>query len=153
MHRSVVDGGFAPDVLHYVDLTALRPVYAVDIGAEHPKGRPHSLPFGKFDACFDLAVLDFVFPLSLQPRGRVLARRRLASFDDQIPGTIEIGIFARIGVVLEFLVAPTACAGVVNPLGGIRSGTSGPVKFVCPDKPPIGVLREGATGEKRRAGN
>src|SRR5579872_3150274 len=79
MHRSVVDGGFAPDVLHYVDLTALRPVYAVDIGAEHPKGRPHSLPFGKFDACFDLAVLDFVFPLSLQPRGRVLARRRLAA--------------------------------------------------------------------------
>src|SRR6266850_6848979 len=52
MHRRRL----ATDILHNINLTAPGPTDFIDIFAEHPKCRPHTLPRRNLDARFEPAI-------------------------------------------------------------------------------------------------
>src|SRR6266581_5216271 len=56
VERSVNRAGFSPDVFHDVDFAALWPPIRGDVVAEHPKGGPHPLSCGDFNARFESSV-------------------------------------------------------------------------------------------------
>src|SRR5215469_8022208 len=73
--RAVHGSGLFADVFHDVDFAAPGPAGGRDVVAEHPKSRPHSLPFRDFDASFKAAVSLGEKPLGLEPSGSVVVRR------------------------------------------------------------------------------
>jgi hypothetical protein len=52
-----MDGqGLAPDLFHDVDLAAARPSDIADVIAQHPEGRPNSLPVRQLDPSFKTTI-------------------------------------------------------------------------------------------------
>src|SRR5260370_7816331 len=77
MQGSVNGARLLPDIFHDVDFAALRPAIVSDIVAEHPEGRPHSLPRGNLDSRFDAAIGLAEKPLGFQTRRGVIPRYAL----------------------------------------------------------------------------
>jgi hypothetical protein len=47
------------DILHNVGLAAIGPGHArIDVGSQHPKGRPDSVAIGHLDPGFHIAILE-----------------------------------------------------------------------------------------------
>src|SRR6266576_761865 len=110
------------DVLHDVDLAALRPADFADVIAEHPECRPDPLSLGDLDAGFEAPILLGEFAQGFLARGSVVSRHSVGAgvfllqhFDLQIDAQME-GALAASGVVLHLLVAPTIASGFGNAL-------------------------------------
>jgi hypothetical protein len=73
--------GLFADIFHDVDFAALGPAYRRNIVAQHPECGPHSLPRGNLDAGLEAAVGLREQALSLESRGRELARDVVGTFD------------------------------------------------------------------------
>src|SRR5260370_5644816 len=74
MQGCVKGARLLPDILKDADFAALRPAIVSDIVAEHPEGRPHSLPRGNLDSRFEAAIGLAEKPLGFQTRGAVIPR-------------------------------------------------------------------------------
>src|ERR1700761_1752221 len=88
--RTVDEIGLLADVFHDVDLAALRPLNFLDIGAEHPEGRPQALSAGNLNARLETSISLREFALRLEARGGIVARDLVCagvffreSFDDE----------------------------------------------------------------------
>src|ERR1051326_6720749 len=143
--NSAMNGGrlFA-DIFHDVDLAAGGPARLVDVIAEHPECGPDSLTARDLDAGLETAVVLRELALGFEAGGGVVARHAvwagvffLNGFDDQV-AIMQRGVLGADGVVLEFVIAPAAASGFQNPLGRIRSGAIGAIKFVAPHQSPRG---------------
>ncbi len=147
MQRPVNRRRLAADVLHDVDLAALRPSSPVDVSTKHPEGRPDPLPARHLDARFEPAVGLREAILRLQARRRVVAREAVGAREalgprrDDQRAIAQHGVVHSTGVGLQFLVAPAAAAKVVDPsrLVGPRPG----VELVAPGQRPGRRLRRG----------
>ncbi len=121
MQGSVNGARLLPDIFHDVDFAALRPAIVSDIVAEHPEGRPHSLPRGNLDSRFEAAIGLAEKPLGFQTRGGVIPRYAIGAgvgfflCGDHEIAALDLRVLCAIGVILEFVVAPAVTADVVGP--------------------------------------
>src|SRR5262249_17531925 len=101
-------------------------------GAEHPERRPDPLTERQSDACLDPAILCREQSLCLQAR-RGEARFSSLDSDDQVAKSVEMYVLRKVGIGLEFLIAPASVVTQVEgPFGGIRKRVGGAVEFVEP---------------------
>ena len=140
----------AADVLHDVDLAAGGPWLALDVGAEHPVGRPDALPVGNPDARLHAPIFEGELALRLQAGGGEFAGRGLQRPNHQMALAIQIGIAAVVGVDFQLMVAPSVAAEIVYPLRGIGRGAWGPVEVVTPDQ--VAILGDGGGDGKQQTG-
>ena len=143
MDGAVDNGGLLADVFHDVDLAALGPADFVYVVAKHPEGGPDALALRDFDAGFEAAEGLCEEALCFQARGSVFASDVIGAFeiffargDDEI-AVFDVGVFAAVGIGLEFVVAPASAAEVVGPFFRVGGGAVGTVEFVGPDKVEI----------------
>ena len=121
MNGAVDNCRFLPDVFHDVDFAASRPSRLVNIIAQHPECRPHSLSVGNLDARFKAAILLFKLARSLHPRGSVIARDTIRSgisflqCGDNQRTILNLRVLRAVRIVLKFVVAPTIAAGLQRP--------------------------------------
>src|SRR6201999_730267 len=73
MKCSVYHPGLLADILHDIDLAALRPFRLVNVVAHHPERRPDSLTIWNLDARLKAPVFLAELPLCLKPCGCVVA--------------------------------------------------------------------------------
>src|SRR5262245_58386733 len=124
------DRGLATDVLHDVDLAALRPTDRLDVAAKHPEGGPDTLTPGNPDACFDPTISARKESLRLESARRVetlpvparVGRRRWLRErgDHQVAISVERHVLCARRVELSFLVAEAVSSGVRHPLRPIE---------------------------------
>src|SRR5688572_27110728 len=129
MHRPMHLVRLAANVLHHVDLTALRPADGVDVGAEHPERRPESLSARDADASFDAPIGRLETALGYQPRrgvptcpvpaavGRIV--RLGPRCDDEAARSVERGVRSAGRVILPPLTTPTLTAALGVPIGAV----------------------------------
>ena len=141
VQRAVHHRRLAADVLHDVDLAAARPSSRVDVGAEHPEGRPQSLPARDADARLEAPVRLDEQPSRLQPRGRVAThavptlmrgRRHCPRRDHQVTLAVQRHVLGASRVELPLLVAEAAAAGVGHPLSTVERRARRPRELVAP---------------------
>ena len=103
---------FTVDGLDDVDFAAGRPGDLIDVFAEHPEGGLDSLAGGERDACFDGAVGKAEFSFGNHSRRGVACAFVAFFVRADVENTVfYVGVFATVGVVFPFVVAPAACAG------------------------------------------
>ena len=103
---------FTVDGLDDVDFAAGRPGDLIDVFAEHPEGGPDALAGGERDACFYGAVGKAELALGNHScRGEAGAFVAFFVRADVENTVFYVGVFATVGVVFPFVVAPAACAG------------------------------------------
>src|SRR5712692_7988776 len=143
VHRSMHGGRVLAEVLHDVDLTALRPAHFIDVLAEHPKRGPDPPAPGQPYPRLDQPVTHGHTILADQARGRVSAsavaavadlRIRPAHHDGKVAGAVEAGVLAAAGVVLEFVVSPAVPAGLRQPGVGVGRRARGAIELFRPGK-------------------
>src|SRR5450631_3183259 len=148
-------GWLLPHVLHNVDFATSGPSTSTDIVAQHPERRPHTLTRGNLDACFKASVRLLEVAGGLDPRGGVVAGDAVRPGVGFIEGgdnqtaVLNLRVRRAVGVVLKFIVAPTASASVEGPLGSVGRGTAGVVELITPGERPLraGQVRgEGSAG-------
>jgi len=118
MHCAVNGPGFAADVFHDVNLTALGPANTggFEINAEHPKGRPDSLSKWELNARLDFAVSDRKLCQRFQACGGVISGWSLHNPNYQVSLPVQVGIFTVVCVDFNFVVPPATTAQIVVPL-------------------------------------
>src|SRR5450830_307770 len=151
------DSRLASDVLHDVDLAALRPSDRIDVCAEHPEGGPESLPAWDADPCLEATVCLREQTLGLEPRRRVATssvpalvrrRRRLgARRDHEVAIAVQRNVFGARRVELPLLVAEAISAGICDPLRAVERRARRSVELVTPDR--TRQWREIGTGGER----
>jgi len=131
------------DIFHDVDFAALRPADPFDVIAKHPEGGPDALALRDFDAGFEAAEGLREEALGFQAGGSVFAGDMIGAFeiffargDDEV-AVFDVGVFAAVGIGLEFIIAPALAAEVVGPFFRVGSGAVGAVEFVGPDESEI----------------
>ena len=139
-------GRFLANVFHDVNLAATWPTCYVDIVPEHPECRPHSLPERQFDASLETAVGLAEFSKRLQPSGGVVSGFRIRfrillvqGSDDEI-AISQKDVGRAVGIILEFLVAPTLTPGFENPLGTIHGRPIRTIELIAPNQFPALVF-------------
>ena len=152
--------GIAADVLHDVDLAALRPTDLADVGAQHPEGRPQpGCAVGHENTGLDAAILRLDLVSRDQAGRGVLARavpakqllRRLGLIqsDGQVAAAIGGCV---VGVELQLAVAPAgdaverAVADLRAPDVGIGGRAGRVVELVAPDQFPVAGRCLGGSG-------
>jgi hypothetical protein len=135
----VICGGLAADIFHDVDFAAAWPLVFLDVVAEHPEGGPNSLPCGDFDAGLEAAVGLREEAFGFEARGGVQEFRSVGRgevfvlrSDDEM-AVLDAGVIGAVGVVLEFVIAPTRAADVVGPFFRVGERAGLCVEFVAPD--------------------
>jgi hypothetical protein len=141
------------EVLHDVDLAAIRPADRADVGAQHPEGGPQPSTGRDLDPRLDPAVRQLESALRQESSGRVLARPvvaleagfRRAGGDHEIAGTVGCRVGRVVRIELELVVAPAgdallgAVAEGVPPVIGVRRRAGGLVELVAPDEGPARI--------------
>ncbi len=117
MNRAVNDGGFFANVLHNVDFATGWPRDLIDVGSQHPEGRPNALSAGNLDACLETPVGLRELALRLQSGGRIVPAHAVGAgvfffnnLDDELP-IMQVRILRTGGIGLQFVVAPSPSAG------------------------------------------
>ena len=130
--RAVDGGGLFADVFHDVDLAAFGPGDGFNVVAKHPEGGPDALALRDFDTGFEAAEGLGEEALGFQAGGSVFTGDVIGALeiffargDDEI-AVFDVGVFAAIGVGLEFVVAPAFAAEVVCPFFRIGAEPLGP---------------------------
>lgn len=124
---------FAIDGFDDIDFAAGGPGDLIDVFSQHPEGGPDAFARGERDAGFHGAVGKAEVAFGNHSR-RGVACTFVAFFvgADVENAVLDVDVFATVGVVLPFIVAPTvcACADFECPLVGVDGGT---FEFVAPE--------------------
>ena len=120
----------AVDGFDNVYFATFGPAHIVDVCTKHPEGGPNAFAYGERYAGLDGAVGEIEFALGDESSGMVNSIVQCGSNVELAVG--DVGVFAAIGVVFFFPVAPAfgAVAGFKGPFGCVDSG---PVEFVVPE--------------------
>ena len=127
------------DVLHDVDLAAVRPVSR--LVAHHPKRRPHSFACRNLDASLEAAVTLRELAFAVNTRGCIVPLRAVSARvgllrgpNDQRP-VFKMQVVRPLCVIFQLMVAEAVAASYYRPFRRIESGA---IELVLPDKLPIG---------------
>src|SRR5260370_27747102 len=123
MERTMDRARLLADIFHDVDFAASGPVDGSDVVAEHPESGPHPLSGRNLDTGFEAAVSLAEAALSFEGSRGVVAHgaattgvRGLGHRGNDQVATLHLSILRKVGIALEFVVAPTVAAGVIRPL-------------------------------------
>src|ERR1700739_881789 len=139
---AVHGGRFLPDIFHDVDFAARGPMLRVDVVSQHPEGGPDALPAGDLNPRFKTPVrlLEFVQSLDscrgVAKQHAMFVAVALPARCDHELSRLRLDVLHAVGVVLEFMIAPSVAPGFDDPFGGIRYRTLGAIEFIAPLEGP-----------------
>src|SRR5262249_44268753 len=127
MHAAVIGERLAADVLHNIDLATRGPADGIDVGSQHPKGRPYPLSEGAPEPGFKPGIFLSEFAPGQQASRRVIPRHSvragvifLDGFNDQVAVSVEKCVIGSGRVVLQLVISPAVSSYIVSPFGLVR---------------------------------